>query len=112
MKLVSAGLAVLLAAALLPAQADPAATPEQKNQVENCKILSGAVFEFAQARDKKQSKTAAFKNVTHGQNYVPGSLLDETLQWAYAHPEEQPDTTSAHFYGRCVLDAYDARNPD
>lgn len=112
MKLVCAGLAVLLAAAVLPLQADPAATAEQKNQVENCKILSGAVFEFAEARDKKQSKMAAFKNVTHGQNYVPGSLLDETLQWAYAHPDEQPDTTSAHFYGRCVLDAYDARNPD
>ncbi|HSN18497.1 MAG TPA: hypothetical protein VLV87_09855 [Gammaproteobacteria bacterium] len=101
------GAAVVLSA---PAQAEP--TPGQRTQIENCKILSGAVFEFAQARDRRQSKTDAFKDVTHGQTYVPGSLLDETLQWAYAHPAEQPDTASAHFYGRCVLDAYEARNPD
>lgn len=102
--------ALLLAAAALPARADP--TPEQRTQLENCKIMSGAVFQFAEARDRKQSKMDAFKDVTHGQTYVPGSLLDETLQWAYAHPTEQPDTASAHFYGRCVLDTYDARSPD
>src|SRR5579859_7845609 len=87
----------------VPADAGP--TPAQQNQIENCMILSGAVFEFAEARDRKQSKMDAFKSVTHGQSYVPGSLLDETLQWAYAHADEQPDTASAHFYGRCVLDA-------
>ena len=102
--------AMLLVAAAASAYADP--TPAQRTQVENCKIMSGAVFEFAQARDRKQAKMDAFKDVTHGQTYVPGSLLDETLQWAYAHPDEQPDTASAHFYGRCVLDAYEARNPD
>ena len=102
--------AVLLATAALPAHSDP--TPEQRTQLENCKIMSGAVFQFAKARDRKQSKMDAFKDVTHGQPYVPGSLLDETLQWAYAHPEEQPDTASGHFYGRCVLDTYDARSPD
>lgn len=113
MKTVSACFgALLLALSTSLAQAAPAPTQAQKDQVENCKILSGAVFQFAEARDKKQPKMDAFKNVTHGQNYVPGSLLDETLQWAYAHPDEQPDTASGHFYARCVLDAYDARNPD
>jgi len=101
---------LLLMAAAITTQAAP--TPEQQNQIENCKILSGAVFEFAEARDHKQSKMDAFKNVTHGQSYVPGSLLDETLQWAFAHADEQPDTSSAHFYGRCVLDAYEVLNPD
>ena len=110
-RLLASAAITLAAASPLGASADDP-TPEQRTQIENCRIMSGAVFEFAEARDKKQSKMAAFKNVTHGQTYVAGSLLDETLQWAYAHPEEQPDTASAHFYGRCVLDAYEARNPD
>jgi len=112
MKILLLSAAVTSLALAFGASAAPAPTQAQKDQVENCKILSGAVFEFAEARDKKQPKMDAFKSVTHGQNYVPGSLLDETLQWAYAHPDEQPDTASGHFYARCVLDAYDARNPD
>ncbi|HEX2666875.1 MAG TPA: hypothetical protein VHP13_00720 [Gammaproteobacteria bacterium] len=89
------------------ARADEVSAGTQR-QLGNCATLGEAVRRFAGARDQGLAKMDAFQKVTQGQSaYVPGSLLDQTLQWPYDHPGEQQITTASHFYHRCVLDGLD-----
>jgi hypothetical protein len=37
--------------------------------------------------------------------------VDQTLQWAYDHADENAEAASAHFYGHCSLDALEALTP-
>ena len=98
--------AVLLTAASVFAHAAP--TPEQQKELADCGTKAKAVLLFAESRDQGLSKDDAFKSVTHGQSTdVPGSPVDQTMQWAYAHPEELPEAATGHFYARCVLTALD-----
>jgi hypothetical protein len=102
--------AAVLAAASIPALADP--TPEQQKEIADCGTMSKAVLLFAESRDQGMSKDAAFKSVTHGEGAaVPGSPVDQTMQWAYSHPEEPPEAATGHFYARCVLTALDLLTP-
>ncbi len=102
--------ALLLSLSYAPAEAAP--TPEQQQEISDCGIMAQAVQLFAEARDKGLSKMDAFKSVTQGRAvYKPGSRVDETLQWAYAHPDEKPEAATAHFSGRCTLNALDILNP-
>ena len=62
--------------------------------------MSKAVLEFAKARDQGMAKMDAYSSVTHGQTYTAGSMVDQTLQWAYDHADENAEAASAHFYGQ------------
>lgn len=101
--------AVLLAAFALSAQATP--SQQQQIEIDHCTIMSKAVLEFAKARDQGQAKMDAYNSVTHNQPYKAGSMVDETLQWAYDHADENAEAASAHFYGHCSLDALEALTP-
>ena len=104
--------AVLLTVLVVPAWGDvPSLTTDQQEQISHCEIMAQAVQKFAEARDQHLSKPDAFKTVTHGKTDVPGSLVDETLQWAFDHPHEQPETASDHFQERCELDVMDMMSP-
>jgi hypothetical protein len=95
-------------------QADPAPTPtsEQRHFINDCAVMSQAVLVFAKARDQGMAKMDAFTYVTHGQvTYDPGSQVDQTLQWAFDHPDEDPTTVTAHFHGHCTLDAWELLTP-
>ena len=100
---------VLLTAFALSAGATP--TEQQQIEINHCTIMSKAVLEFAKARDQGQAKMDAYNSVTHGQEYKPGSMVDQTLQWAYEHTDENAEAASAHFYGHCSLDALEALTP-
>ena len=103
--------AALFAAISLPARALP--TAAQQEEIQHCGIEAKAVLLFGQARDQGLSEPDAFKSVTQGQSdYVKGSLLDQTEQWAYQHPGEDPNVLVAHFYGRCVLQVLDLLTPE
>jgi len=110
MRAVSASFgAALLAASALPAQATP--TEQQQIEIDHCTIMSKAVLEFARARDQGLAKMDAYNSVTHDQPYKAGSMVDQTLQWAYDHADENAEAASAHFYGHCSLDALEALTP-
>src|SRR5579871_6288206 len=95
-------IATLLAAITLSAQATP--SEQQQIEIDHCTIMSKAVLQFAKARDQGQAKMDAYNTVTHNQPYKAGSMVDETLQWAYDHADENAEAASAHFYGHCSLD--------
>lgn len=101
--------ATLLATLALCAQATP--TEQQQIEINHCTIMSKAVLEFAKARDQGLAKMDAYDSVTHGQQYKAGSMVDQTLQWAYEHADENAEAASAHFYGHCSLDALEALTP-
>jgi hypothetical protein len=91
---------------------DPAPTPEQRHFINDCGVMAQAVLMFAKARDQGMAKMDAFSYVTRGQvTYDPGSQVDQTLQWAFDHPDEDPITAAAHFHGRCQLDAVELLTP-
>ena len=102
--------ATLLAALALSAQATP--SEQQQIEIDHCTIMSKAVLEFAKARDQGMAKMDAYNSVTGNQPYRPGSMVDETLQWAYDHADENAEAASAHFYGHCSLDALEALTPE
>lgn len=101
--------ATLLAALALSAQATP--SQQQQIEIDHCTIMSKAVLEFAKARDQGMAKMDAYNFVTNNQAYRPGSMVDQTLQWAYDHRDENAEAVSAHFYGHCSLDALEALTP-
>ena len=106
--------AVLAVASAASAQADPAPTPtpEQRHFINDCAVMTQAVLVFAKARDQGMAKMDAFTYVTRGQvTYDPGSQVDQTLQWPYDHPDEDPTTAAAHFHGHCTLDAWELLTP-
>lgn len=103
--------AALFAAVSLSARAAP--TASQQEEIQHCGIEAKAVMLFGQARDRGLSEPDAFKSVTQGQaEYVKGSILDQTEQWAFQHPGEDPNVLVAHFYGRCVLQVLDLLTPE
>src|SRR5690348_15779530 len=101
--------ATLLAAVALSAQATP--SEQQQIEIDHCTIMSKAVLAFAKARDQGLAKMDAYSSVTNNQPYKPGSMVDQTLQWAYDHADENAEAASAHFYGHCSLDALEALTP-
>jgi hypothetical protein len=101
--------AVLLAAFALSVQATP--SEQQQIEIDHCTIMSKAVLAFGKARDQGQAKMDAYNSVTNGQPYKAGSMVDQTLQWAYDHADENAEAASAHFYGHCSLDALEALTP-
>src|SRR5690242_9965388 len=102
--------ATLLAALALSAQATP--SQQQQIEIDHCTIMSKAVLEFAKARDQGLAKMDAYNSVTGNQPYRAGSMVDQTLQWAYDHADENAEAASAHFYGHCSLDALEALTPE
>ncbi|MGE5624191.1 MAG: hypothetical protein ACM3ZT_01430 [Bacillota bacterium] len=102
--------AALLAASASSFSATP--TPDQQHEIDDCATLSKAVLLFAGARDQGLSKADAYKSVTHRDTpAVPGSMVDQTEQFGYDHPDEPPEVLVAHYYGRCVLKALDILTP-
>lgn len=98
-----------------PLDFGPGVTPtaDQQKELADCSTMARAVQLFAQARDQGVAKDDAFKLVTRGQTpYVAGSKVDQTMQWAYAHPQESAEAVTGHFYGRCVLQTFDVLTPD
>ena len=101
--------AALLAVLALSVQATP--SEQQQIEIDHCTIMSKAVLEFAKARDQGLAKMDAYNSVTGNQPYRAGSMVDQTLQWAYDHSDENAEAASAHFYGHCSLDALEALTP-
>jgi hypothetical protein len=111
---IAASFCTVLLASISSGRADPAPIPntEQRHFINDCAVMSQAVLEFAKARDQGMAKMDAFTYVTRGQaKYDPGSQVDQTLQWAFDHADEDPITTAAHFHGHCTLDAWELLTP-